>query len=217
MYAWAKKWLVKFNPNKSETVLLSRKLNKPYHPPICMNNQPISEVNSHKHLGLILSNDCTWHAHFELMKTKAWLRINVMRKLKFQLDRKSLKIIYFSFIRPLLEYGNVIWNNCAQYEANELEQIQYEAARIVSGATKLVSINALLKETGWEPLSSRRKKHKLVLFYKMVNGLCPDYLHSLVPPTIGNTSRYNLRNINDLQTVHVCKKRNSTSTLSCPL
>ena len=61
---------------------------------------------------------------------------------------------------------------------------------------------ALLKETGWEPLSSRRRKHKLVLFYKMVNGLCPDYLHSLVPPTIGNTSRHNLRNINDLQTVH---------------
>ena len=202
VYAWAKKWLVNFNPNKSETLLLSRKLNKPYHPPICMNNQPISEVNSHKHLGLILSNDCTWHAHFELMKTKAWLRINVMRKLKFQLDRKSLQIIYFSFIRPLLEYGDVIWNNCAQYEANELEKIQYEAARIVSGATKLVSINALLKETGWEPLSSRRRKHKLVLFYKMVNGLCPDYLHSLVPPTIGNTSRYNLRNINDLQTVH---------------
>ena len=66
----------------------------------------------------------------------------------------------------------------------------------------MVSINALLKETGWEPLSSRRRKHKLVLFYKMVNGLYPDYLHSLVPTTIGNASRYNPRNINNLQTVH---------------
>ena len=90
----------------------------------------------------------------------------------------------------------------AQYQANELEKIQYEAARIVSGTTKLVSINALLEEVGWETLSSRRNKHKLILFYKMVNGLCPDYLCSLVPPTIGNTSRYNLRNVNDLQTLH---------------
>ena len=147
--------------------MISRKLNKPYHPHICINNQPISEVNSHKHLGLILSNDCTWYAHFELIKFKAWLRINVMRKLKFQLDRTSLQIIYFSFIRPLLEYGDVIWNNCAQYEANELEKIQYEAARIVSGATKLVSINVPLKETGWESLSTRRRNHKLVLFYKV--------------------------------------------------
>ena len=150
VYAWAKKWLVAFNPSKSESLLISRKRLELYHPPICMNNQPISEVNSHKHLGLTLSNDCTWHAHFEQIKTKAWTRINIMRKLKFQLDRKSLQTIYFSFIRPLLEYGDVIWNNLADYEAKELEKIQYEAARIVSGSTKLVSIEALLKETGWE-------------------------------------------------------------------
>ena len=58
---------------------------------------------------------------------------------------------------------------------------QNEAARIVTGATKLESINKLLKETGWESLSTRRKKHKLTLFYKMNNGLCPNYLTSLVP------------------------------------
>lgn len=51
--------------------------------------------------------------------------------------------------------------NCTLYESSELEKIQNEAARIVSGATKLVSIDSLLLELGWEPLSSRRKKHKL--------------------------------------------------------
>ena len=39
-----------------------------------------------------------------------------MRKLKFKLDRKSLEIIHTEFIRPILEYGDVIWDNCAQYE-----------------------------------------------------------------------------------------------------
>ena len=39
-------------------------------------------------------------------------------------------------------------------------------------------------------------------FYRRHYELISDYLHCLVPPTIGNTSRYNLRNINDLQTVH---------------
>ena len=45
-----------------------------------------------------------------------------MRKLKFQLNRKSLQTIYFSFIRTLLEYADVVWDNCTQYEANELEK-----------------------------------------------------------------------------------------------
>ena len=78
-----------------------------------------------------------------------------------------------------------MWDNCTQYEANELEKIQHEAARIVSSATKLVTIDKLLKEVGWDTLSCRRKKHKQILFYKMINGLCPDYLSSLVPPTVG--------------------------------
>ena len=119
-----------------------------------------------------------------------------------QLDRKSLQTIHFSFIRPLLEYADVIWDNCFQYEANELEKIQNEAAKIVTGATKLVSINNLLKETGWELLSTRRKKHKLSLFYKMNNGLCPSYLTSLVPPTVGNNTIYSLRNATNIQTIH---------------
>ena len=67
----AKKWLVRFNPAKSESLLFSRKINKPFHPPIIMNNQVISEVAVHKHLGLTFTNDCTWHEHLAQIKTKA--------------------------------------------------------------------------------------------------------------------------------------------------
>ena len=44
-----------------------------------------------------------------------------------------------SLIRPLLEYADVVMDNCAHYETNELEKLQNEAARIVvTGASKLV-------------------------------------------------------------------------------
>ena len=64
--------------------------------------------------------------------------------------------IYFSFIRPVLEYADIVWDNCTQYEANELEKIQIEAARIVTGSTKLVSIDALYTETGLETVISTK-------------------------------------------------------------
>ena len=145
--------------------------------------------------------DCSWHEHLAYLKAKAWSRINIMRKLKFILDWRSLQTIYFSFIRPFLEYADVGWDNCTQYEVNDLEKIQNEAARIVTGATKLVSINSLFSETGWETLSSRRKKHKLQLLYKMQNDLSPNYLSPLVPPIVGSTSTYLLRNSENLQTI----------------
>ena len=69
---WAQQWLVTFNPAKSESILFSRKLNKPYHPPVSMDETQINEVTSHKHLGVFFSNDCNWHNHIEHIKTKAW-------------------------------------------------------------------------------------------------------------------------------------------------
>ena len=122
IHSWVSKWLVSFNPSKSESIIFSRKHNRPFHPPLNMDQQAINEVTSHKHLGLIFSNDCNWHEHIDYVKTKAWFRINIMRKLKFQLDRKSLETIYILFIRPLLEYANVVWDNCTQYESSELEK-----------------------------------------------------------------------------------------------
>ena len=198
---WAKQWLVSFNPFKTESLLISRKTNKPDHPSIFMSGQKIKEVDTHKHLGIFLSKDGTWHKHIDYIKTKAWARINIMRKLKFQLDRRSLEIIYTTFIRPILEYGNEIWDNCTQYEKEEIDKIQNEAARIATGTTKLVSIETLYSEIGWETLDSRRRKQKLSLFYKMYSNISPSYLSALVPPSISDISSYNLRNANNLQTV----------------
>ena len=199
--SWADTWLVQFNPSKSESLIISRKTNKPFHPPLVMSNVQIPTVNVHKHLGVLISSDGSWHDHIDYIKTKAWARIHVMRRLKFSLDRRALEIVYVSFVRPILEYADVLYDNCCQYEKDELDKIQNEAARIVSGCTKLVSLADLYREIGWETLGQRRRKHKLILFYKMINGLCPPYLCSLVPDTVGARTAYSLRNADQLQTV----------------
>ena len=57
IHQWASKWLVTFNPSNSESLLFSRKYNRPHHSPIYMNQQPVNEVNLHKHLGITFSSD----------------------------------------------------------------------------------------------------------------------------------------------------------------
>ena len=51
------------------------------------------------------------------------------------------------------------------------------------------------------------------MFYKMENVLCPDYLVSLVPATVGSASQYPLRNSSDLQTLHTNSRLNYTPFL----
>ena len=81
----------------------------------------------------------------------------------------------------------------------QLEAIHTESARIVSGATKHCSIEKLLVELGWESLQSRRNKHKLILFYKILHGLTSDYLNDLLPPLVQDTTSYNLQNSDNIQ------------------
>jgi hypothetical protein len=82
------------------------------------------------------------------------------------LDRFSLEKIYMSFIRPILEYPDVIWDSQNQSLINKLENVQLDAARIVTGGTKLIGHNRLDEETKWEKLSDRRQNHKLIFFTK---------------------------------------------------
>ena len=95
---WAATWLVTFNPNKSVALLLSRKVSHPLHPPLFMENTPINEIEANKHLGLFLSNDCSWHQQINYIKDKACARINTMRRLKYKLDRKSLESSFYGYL-----------------------------------------------------------------------------------------------------------------------
>ena len=201
VHSWAGIWLVDFNASKTESMLLTRKRNRPIYPNLIMDNTILKEVVTHKHLGLIFSQNCGWQAHIEDIVKKAWQRINIIRAFKFKLDRASLERMYISFVRPVLEYGGPIWDNCSKEDKSKIESVQIEAMRIVTGATKLCSIAKLYDDTGWETLQRRRYRQKLLIFYKMLHGLGPAYLNNLVPPLVQQHSRYLLRNARNISTL----------------
>ena len=71
----------------------------------------LEEVMSDRHLGLILQSKLAWHEHINGIITNASKKTRYLQALKYKLDRKALEVMYFSFIRPLLEYDDVIWDS----------------------------------------------------------------------------------------------------------
>ena len=61
---------------------------------------------------------------------------DVLKKVKYQVDKESLDKIYFSFIRPKLEFGNYIWDNCFEGDKDRLEDFQPSIAMTVTRARK---------------------------------------------------------------------------------
>lgn len=82
-----------------------------------------------------------------------------------------------------------------------LEKMQYEAARVVTGLTRSVSIERLLREIGWVSLSDRRKIQKLTIVYKAYHNNLPSYLSNLFPNLVANYTPYFLRNDNNYVTI----------------
>ena len=48
IHTWSSDWLVPFNPQKTETMTISRRVDKPHHTNLYMNNSIIAEVQNYK-------------------------------------------------------------------------------------------------------------------------------------------------------------------------
>ena len=112
------------------------------------------------------------------------------------LPRFSLLTIYKTFVRPHLDYGDMIYDQT--YNASfhrKRESIQYSAFLAITGTTRGTSYEKLNQELGLETLQSRRWFRKLCLFYKIVNNQSPSYLFDYIPST---DRIYNTRNAADV-------------------
>ena len=201
---WADQWLVKFCPNKSKLMTCTFKKRDPTN--IVFNNVQLDSVKSHKHLGLVFSSDLTWTSHVQSILQNVSPLVDVLKSLKYDIDRKTLETTYFSFIRPKLEYGCHIWDNCSERDSDQLETIQLSMARIVTGARRGTSHQLLYQDTNWLTLKERRELIKLKNFTRIVNGDTPQYLRDLLPHTFGSI-RENARNPDNF---HAYKARTET-------
>ena len=104
---WGDTWLVKFNPNKTEIMIFNIR-NQQDELSFDFDGIVLNSVNKHKHLGIIISSDCKWTKHIDSLIQKTSKQLNVLRKLKFRLKREYLENIYFTFIRPILEYSSEV-------------------------------------------------------------------------------------------------------------
>ena len=133
---------MKFNPCKTEAMPFSY-FNNDFFPNIVFDGANIKFVKHHKHLILTLSENMKWDQHIETILKSASKIIGIRRILKYNFTRKALNQIYISYVRPILEYSCIVWDGCTTEQSNSVEKLQNEAARIVTGLTRSVSLENL--------------------------------------------------------------------------
>jgi histone H3/H4 len=194
---WADDWYMSFNPQKTESLTFTRKRD-PIIPTIRLNGVEIKEVSNHKHLGITLQRDAKWSTHIAEITSRAKRRLDVLRSYAYTLDRRSIEKLYISYIRPILEYSDTVWDNCRNCDKEALENIQLEAARLVTGAKRKTIRRLLYEDVQWETLETRRQTHKLITMYKIQNDLTTTTLQELLTQTTAERHDYNVRSQENL-------------------
>ena len=220
---WAHQWKMSFNPDptkQAEEILFSCKLKSPNHPPIYFNGTEVKRVKHHKHLGLILDPKLSFTKHINEKIVVARKGIGTLKHIAPYLPLKTRNQIYKMYIRPHLDYCDVIYhipvnpNNLdfsqtLNYQMNALERTQYQAALAVAGAWKGTNRNKIYEELGWESLDQRRFFRRLTQFYKIMNNLTPDYLKVLTPRL--QSHLYGSRSSNVLRPIYCRTERYQNS------
>ncbi len=98
----------------------------------------------------------SWRSHILKIHQKASKRLNMLKPMRLTLTRNTLDTLYKSLVRSCLEYADIVWDGCNETDNDLLEQLQYEAARLVTGAMKGTSRERLLDEVAWVKLKERR-------------------------------------------------------------
>ena len=126
-------------------------------------------VDNHKHLGLTFDSKLSFSAHIDEKIIKANQGIGLIRRLYYYLPRKALLQIYKSFIRPHLDYCDVIYHKptyddfYSEYYSerskndpvplnpqftNKIESVQYNSALAITDCIRGTSIERLYNELG---------------------------------------------------------------------
>ena len=138
-------------------MIISRQRNRSNHPDLFLNGKTLSEVDYHTHLGVTICNTLSWSVHINKAIAKADRRLNIIRRCQKILPRSCKEMLYKTTIRPVLDYGDIIYDAYLKPESGAIEKCQRKAALICTGAFRHTSNERLLNELGWEKMKKKWK------------------------------------------------------------
>ena len=147
------------------------------------------------HLGLFLTSSLDWNVQVNEICLKANRKLAVLRSVKI-LSRQTLDLLYKLTVRSVLDYAlPVYYKSLKQTELSRLENIQYRAAKIVTGALHFTNREKLNNELGWESILERGNILSVNIFHKI-------HLYETRPLIRKCMPKVNLQNYLNLRNKH---------------
>ena len=95
-------------------------------------------------------------------------------------SQESFKKLVHALVLSRLDYANSLLYGATRSDLDKLQRTMNSAARLTTGIKKYELISDALRNLHWLPIECRIKFKILLMVYKSLNGLAPDYLSALI-------------------------------------
>ena len=183
IYLWGRMWNINFEPAKCHSLCVSLKRDTDLHPPLFMATLPIEEVDVLKILGVYFDRKHTWGHMIDQLTVRCCQRLEALFCVREYLGQSGLAVAYKSFVRPVCEYGCVIYMGASAVHLHKLDAVQKAAERLC--------------QVSFQPLSSHHKAGAIGLLCKLLDSRCQQPLQNFSPTLVSVTHPRCLRYISD--------------------
>uniref|UniRef100_A0A1X7T9M2 Reverse transcriptase domain-containing protein n=1 Tax=Amphimedon queenslandica TaxID=400682 RepID=A0A1X7T9M2_AMPQE len=193
--SWMQSNSLSLNTSKSKYMIFSLSHHSNFNtlPPLCLKQIPIDRVHSYKYLGLIFTSNLSWKDHIISIIKKARKILGLIyRNFYKHSSPETLIHLYVTLVRPILEYASPIWDPLSPSMSSRLEAVQHFGLKLALKSWT-VPYQQLLLQSNIHSLSHRRFKFKMILLFKVKEGLYFTPSHPLLAKVPSN---YHLRSNN---------------------
>ena len=116
-------------------------------------------VEKIKYLDVRITNDLKWNTRVSNILTKVNRTLGFLRRNLGACPLDVKESAYKELIRPILEYGSLVWDPQCILLQDELEKVQKRAARFVTGSYvyDTRSMTGILEKPRWESLKKKER------------------------------------------------------------
>lgn len=146
----------------------------------------LQQVKEIRDLGVHFKSNLHPDLHISRVCSKAYSVLGfIFRATRGPFSLKTIKTLYMTLVRSILEYNSSVWSPHQLGLVAELEKVQNRFLRLVGVRMGLhyteIQVDAIRDCLGLLPLSHRRTLMDSLLLYKITNGLldCPELLVKL--------------------------------------
>lgn len=200
IYNWLNTNKLMLNVNKTKWIKIS---NNKINDVNCTNkvkigDEEIEQVKCIKYLGIQIDDNLKMDSQINQLIKNTAKKINLLKRISHKLTYDIKKIIYYSIIAPNFNYCSTIYILCTKEQIMSLQKQQNRAMRIIIKCDFLTPREGMLNTLGWISVSQSIKLNCLIMVYKIINNLVPQYLKQNITYN-RDIHNYNTRNINNFR------------------